>query len=414
MAILRLARAISISFIILGTGHAEIFQCPRNASSLAFNMLESNIGRGQGLKAGNGSLGLIELGIFQEALRESIAYTTNETQKQRWSGFLETSVSSEIENLSNATRNTEFPLDRLSVGTSMILQHDSKSTGNEEKYLPAIKALQESVLQQPQNANGGLWYYNNVKNISAYHNLSYLDGMVSYAPFAILSESLHLTATSSSSSNSDKKLLLTAHGALKQLDILRKITKHPDGLSVHGYDASKNHSWANPVSGASPIVWGRALSWYTLGILNALTTFLHPESSSHGSVFGEIKSLFNSLILAQLTASDHSLAKTGSYGVWQVVDQPGAEKNFIEASASAMTAYSLLRGARSGFLGQDLRSRAQVAGLGIFGSLQERFLIENSNGTLSYNGTSVVCTLSGNVDYEVCKARDGSSGSSAD
>ncbi|EME84937.1 glycoside hydrolase family 105 protein [Pseudocercospora fijiensis CIRAD86] len=377
-------------FWLLANCQSQRLECPPNTTGLAFKMLESNIGRDQGLQAGSGALGMIELGIFQQALRNSIARSDDEAQRQRWSKLLDMSTSSAIENLANATRDIEFPLDRLSVGTSMILQYQEFKN---ESYVPAIGALQTSVLNQPRNANGGLWYYNNVNNISAYHNLSYLDGMFSYAPFAVLSQATNQTSDAE---------LLSASGALDQFLILHNITKRDDGLLVHGYDASKNHAWADPGTGASPVVWGRALAWYTLGLVNSLEFLLHQSSSS--AVSKHLRKLFKDIIRAQLIASDRSLQIEGSYGVWQVVDHPGASfngtKNFIEASATVMTAYSLLRGARLGLLDDlELKLRAQITGVGMFQTARQNFLIENRNGTLSYNGTSVVCTLSGNVDY---------------
>ncbi|KAF7188921.1 Unsaturated rhamnogalacturonyl hydrolase YteR [Pseudocercospora fuligena] len=375
-------------FWLLVTCQSRRFECRPSTNGLAFQMLESNIGRGQGLEAGSGSLGLIELGIFQQALRESIAHSNDTAQRQKWSTILDTSTSSAVGNLANATQDTEYPLDRLSVGTAMILQYQQFKN---DSYLPTIKILQDSVFHQPENANGGLWYYNNVNNISAYHNLSYLDGMFSYAPFAILSQATNATSGVE---------LLSASGTLDQLQILHNITKREDGLLVHGYDASKDHAWADLVTGASPVVWGRALSWYTLGVVNSLEFLLHHSSSA---AVKHIRTLFNELIRAQLIASDRSLQIEGSYGVWQVVDRPGVTfngtKNFIEASATIMTAYSFLKGARLGLLDHELKLRAQTIGVGMFQTARQRFLIENSNGTLSYNGTSVVCTLSGDVNY---------------
>ena len=140
-------------FWSLVTCQSRRLECPPNTNGLAFQMLESNIGRGQGLEAGSGSLGLIELGIFQQALRESIAHSNDTAQRQKWSALLDMSTSSAIDNLVNATQDTEYPLDRLSVGTAMILQYQQFKNNS---YLPAIKALQNSVLHQPENANGGL------------------------------------------------------------------------------------------------------------------------------------------------------------------------------------------------------------------------------------------------------------------
>lgn len=34
-----------------------------------------------------------------------------------------------------------------------------------------------------------------------------------------------------------------------------------NGLPVHGFDVSKTQVWADPVTGAAPHVWGRAVGW---------------------------------------------------------------------------------------------------------------------------------------------------------
>ncbi|KAF2159699.1 glycoside hydrolase family 105 protein [Zasmidium cellare ATCC 36951] len=349
-------------------------------------MLDSNIARGDGIENSGASTGFIELGIFQQALRESIAYTNSTTQKKTWEEYLQNSTLSAVASLSNATANAGLPLDRLSIGTSMIHLYESTK---DEAYLPAIRALQDSVLQQPRNANGGLWYYQNRNNLTAYHNLSYADGMFSFPPFAILSAN-HSSADVNS---------FGAEAALIQLQTLYNICKDSYGLLVHGYDASKDHAWANKETGASPAVWGRALGWYTLGLVNTLSLL----SPSHPT-FPALKNLYNSLIRAQLTASDRSLAIEGSYGVWQIVDHPGAtfgdHANFVEASASCLTAYNLLRGAREGWIeDESVKERAVLAGVGIFQNVIYEFLVENGDGTVGLNGTSTVATLSGDVDF---------------
>lgn len=35
-----------------------------------------------------------------------------------------------------------------------------------------------------------------------------------------------------------------------------------NGLPLHGFDVSKTQVWADPVTGAAPHVWGRAVGWY--------------------------------------------------------------------------------------------------------------------------------------------------------
>lgn len=50
------------------------------------------------------------------------------------------------------------------------------------------------------------------------------------------------------------------------------------GLLVHGYDASKKAVRANPVTGASPIVWGRTLGWYVTGVVETLELLMVDRS----------------------------------------------------------------------------------------------------------------------------------------
>ncbi|KAI5250730.1 Six-hairpin glycosidase [Aureobasidium subglaciale] len=227
-----------------GTSAAQALQCPPLAQHYAFQMIASNIERGQGAAASTSGTGLIELGIFYQAL-----------------------TASAIPLFTDATLSAQYPLDRFSIGTEMIQQ--SKERHDDGLNL-AIQVLQESLKQQPCNANGGLWYYNNANNLSAYQNLSYTDGMYSYPTFAILS---------SDNSPNDKGLFGSA-AVLEQLEILKAICDDGTGLLVHSYDALKYHSWANSETGASPSVWGRSLAWYTLGVVEALAA-LQPSTSSN-------------------------------------------------------------------------------------------------------------------------------------
>ncbi|SMR49088.1 unnamed protein product [Zymoseptoria tritici ST99CH_1E4] len=383
----------------LATSEAETLHCPVDIGikGLGGRMVDSSISRGQGNTASNGSTGFIEQGIFQQSLRESIAfYTDNSTQTAIWEAYLQNSLESAVESLSNVTAAAGLPLDRLSIGTNMIHQY---LRIRDETFLPAICALSQSVVLQEQNANGGLWYYANRKNISAYQNLSYVDGMYSYPAFAILT-SPDATNDTAVTRVGDR---FGAAAAFKQLEILRNITQRPDGLLLHGYDAIKNHTWADPTTGASPEVWARAQAWYTIGTLEVLELLL--SAGKTGDDFEAIKAMFIELVRSQIRASGKSLSITGTYGVWQVVDQPGASfngyENFIETSSSCMTAYALLKAVRLGIL-QDatLASQALDTGLGMYQRVLRGPLIHNGNGTLSLNGTSSVASLSGDVSAQ--------------
>lgn len=362
-------------------------------------MIASNIARSQGAAASSSSTGLIELGIFYQALRQAIAVTNSTANKQEWTAYLHNSTGSAVSLFTNATSATQLPLDRFSIGTEMIRQSQERADG---QFLSAINMLKDSLAQQPRNADEGLWYYNNINNFTAYQNLSYADGMYSYPNFAILG-----------AGNESQPLdILGPAAVLKQLEILEAICNDGSGLLVHGYDALKAHHWANSETGASPSVWGRSLAWYTLGVVEALDTLQSmPQTSTtlaDNIAYSNMRLLFESVIRAQITALERATAINGNYGVWQVVDLPGASinntTNFVETSASLMTAHSLLKSVRLELItSMQLRNRAIKAGLGRWETIFQTQITRNANGTLSLGGTSSIATLSvQNVDAEVC------------
>jgi len=378
---------------------AQTLQCPQNTHGQPPAMIASSIARNQGAAASSSGTGLIELGIFYQALRQSIAATNNTTDKQQWTTYLQNSVASAIPLFSNATADVGLPLDRFSIGTEMIQQY--AETGD-EALASAISALRLSLADQPRNDNGGLWYYDNRNNITAYRNLSYTDGMYSYPSFAILSNAAN------QSRNSD---VFGPAAVQKQLETLSVICDDGTGLLVHGYDALGAHAWTNPETGAGPTVWGRSLAWYTLGVLNAIEALQALPSSSRALeakiAYSNMKLLFINLIKAQLIALERGLQINGEYSVWQVVDLPGASingsKNFVETSASLMTAYSLLRSVRLDVIqNTQLRDRASKAGIGLWENIFHTQISRNENGTLDLGGTSSIASLSGqSVDAQV-------------
>lgn len=283
-------------------------------------------------------------------------------------------------------------------------------------YRQVLDALRESVNLQPRNANGGLWYYADPQPPEeTYRNLSYSDGMYGFAPFATLwghqsTDGLNLDSAS------------------EQFAILyRHVLQNSTGLIVHGYDASKKAPWANRETGASPIVWGRSMGWYLAGLIDSLEIAdMKPELCSHDS-YRHMKAILCELCRANVAAALRSANRTGIYGVWQVVDRPGEDKNFVEASATALITYVLAKAMRLGYLG-DLFSMDHAAGpegLGWLGRqsaesplmsarmvrrvVQElyhetvhRFVVENSAGLLEYHGTSALASLEvAQLDYNV-------------
>ncbi|EKG21624.1 Six-hairpin glycosidase-like protein [Macrophomina phaseolina MS6] len=342
-------------------------------------MAASIISRGQGVLTGQGdSSELLQAGFTQKAFRQLIQQYPNDPSAGPIDEYIQKSVNSVITTVSNATADTGYPLDRLSNGNNLIVKYEE--TGN-ATYQDAFEALRQSIDLQARNAEGGLFYY-------VYPYWSYLDGMFSLAPFYTLYTNLY-DADNTTAVMDD---------VILQLDLLwQHCRSNATGLLVHGYDASRTAVWADPVTGASPHVWGRSLGWYMMALIDTLE--LVPETAKEAQQY--LQTRFRELADAVVRTVDRT---SGAW--WQLLDQPGREGNYIESSGSAMFAYSLLKGARLGYLEDGPRSNTSGTAAWTdvatraFEYVVDKFVVRNVNGTLGYNGTVSVCSLNSTASYE--------------
>ncbi|KAI0750130.1 Six-hairpin glycosidase-like protein [Daedaleopsis nitida] len=340
-----------------------------HGTSYSTLMATSIISRAQGVLAGTGDRSeLLQAGVTQKAFQRLLEQYPDCPSAPLISAYVARSADSVIATVSDAFTDTAYPLDRLSSGDALIVLYEK--TGN-ETYRGAFEALHTSIGLQKKNAEGGLWYY-------VYPEWSYLDGMASLAPFWTLYadhfERGHQPGVVDS--------------VVRQMELLWQHCRTESGLLVHGYDESKTAVWADPETGASPIVWGRSLGWYALALADTLE--LLPREAVRARL--HLTGRFKELAAAVVRAVDEN---TGAW--WQVVDQPGREGNYIESSASAMFAYSLLKGLRLGYLEERVWTHVATRA---YEYVVDNFVIDTGNGTLGYNGTVSVCSLNSTASYE--------------
>ncbi|KAI0391579.1 Six-hairpin glycosidase-like protein [Xylariaceae sp. FL0594] len=339
-------------------------------------MASSIISRGQGVFTGTGgSSEALQAGFTQKAFTALVAQYPGR-QSADFKEYIQTSAESSVPFLSNATKDAlSYPMDRLSNGNA-LLALSSKRGGSALRATE--QALRDSIDLNRRNAEGGLWYF-------VYPEWSYLDGMYSLAPFY----ALHSITTAGYHSKSTAAAL---DDLLYQLDLLWTHTYHADtGLLTHGYDASRKAVWADPNTGASPFVWVRSLGWYTMALVDLLEVLDDAPLKYKKPVLQK----FQKLMPAIIKAVD---PRTG--GWWQIVDQPGRPGNYIESSGSAMFAYSLLKGSRLGYLPLWVAPAARIVALRAYQYLTNTFVVQEADGTLSYNGTVAVCSLNSTASYD--------------
>ncbi|KAI1188777.1 Six-hairpin glycosidase-like protein [Nemania serpens] len=340
-------------------------------------MASSIISRGQGVMTGKGgSSEALQAGFVQKALTAlSVRYPESATPYEL---YLQKSASSTIPFLSDASLDAlTYPLDRLSNGNALLALSPGKNTSS---YRATADALRESIDLNLRNAQGGLWYF-------VYPFWSYLDGMYSLGPF-------YAQYTLTRSPSNSKTTSSALNDMLYQFDILWRHNRNSStGLLVHGYDATLAAVWANQKTGASPYVWGRSLGWYSMALLDTLEVLEKEKAPSKFRT--PLLEKFQSLMPAVIKAVD---PKTG--GWWQIVDQPRRAGNYIESSATAMFSYSLLKGARLGYLPSKLAPTAIKVATRAQKYLTDTFVVHEADGTLGYNGTVAVCSLNSTASYE--------------
>lgn len=364
------------ALIFLSAGNAAASSCTRPYSAW---MADSVISRGQAVVPEGSSPSAstyLQIGFFQSAIIRLLDYYHSPESvcaENDWEKYLQSSTDSITPFLLNATRDTTYPLDRLSTGKGLMQQFEEFHTSTTSD---ALHSLRESINLQTRNAFGGYWYFE-------YPNWSYLDGMYSLVPFLL-----------SYTTQFDPQNSTVSDDVIRQLDLLWNHCYHNEsGLLVHGYDSSKKASWANPVTGASPIVWDRSLGWYMMALVDGLElSSPFPPRLSH-----YLRRRLNQLSKSVISAAD---PETGCW--WQVMTLPKKQGNYIESSGSAMFATALFRAARLGYLSEKLASEARKTAEKCYGHLVDDFVVKNENGTLGYNGTVSVCSLNSSASYEVC------------
>jgi unsaturated rhamnogalacturonyl hydrolase len=257
-------------------------------------------------------------------------------------------------------RPDEYNIDHLNNGKVLLLLY--QVTGK-EKYRKAIENLFSQLKTHPRTSEGSFWH----KNI--YPNQVWLDGLYMGQPF--YAEYAKLFGIDTAFNDIARQFVL----------IDRHARDPKTGLHYHGWDESKQQRWADKKTGLSPHVWGRALGWYGMAMVDVLDYFpqAHPGRAS-------IIEILNRFAKAVTSVQD---SKSGLW--YDIPNMPKEPKNYVEASASAMLAYTLAKGVRKGYLPAMYLTNTRKAYAGIL-----KQFIKDENGQTNLHGTVSVSGLGGN------------------
>ena len=297
-----------------------------------------------------------------------------EVGDDRYLGYIQANVDAYVQpdGSIRTYKQEDYNLDNINTG-ALLFVLDAET--DDPRYRAAADLLHRQLAEQPTTSEGGYWHK------QRYPYQIWLDGLYMAEPFATR-YALEWT------DEADRTAALD-HVALQFLLAARTLRDPATGLYYHGWDETRSMLWADSLTGRSSQFWGRAMGWYAMGLVDVLERF--PESHPDR---GALLRTFQDLAAAILNVQDPVS------GVWyQVLDQPGREGNYLEASASAMFVYALLKGARLGFLDAGIVREPAVRG---YRGLLREFVRVGDDGLLSLTRIVSVGGLGGDNN------RDGS------
>lgn len=259
----------------------------------------------------------------------------------------------------------KYNIDMLNSGNVLIYLY---SVTKQENYLKAIQLLRSQLNNHPRTSEGGFWH----KKI--YPNQMWLDGLYMGQPFYANYTNIYTNGEEATKGYDD---------IVNQFDIIQKhLVDSKTGLLYHGWDESRTQKWANKETGLSLHVWGRAMGWYGMAIVDVLD-FLPQNHPGRVKLIGYLKSYAEALAKVQ----DQ---KTGLW--YQVLDKNGEKGNYLEASASSMFVYTFAKATRKGYLSSNYKKIAEKAYEGVIKNL----ISVEKDGTVNLNQVCAVAGLGGN------------------
>jgi unsaturated rhamnogalacturonyl hydrolase len=274
----------------------------------------------------------------------------------------------------------DYNIDCVNPGKLLFNLYDQTK---DNRYKKVIEQLRAQIESQPRTASGGFWH----KGI--YPNQMWIDGLYMAEPFY----------TQYTVRYEKGKAL---DDIARQFELAQNyLVDQKTGLVYQAWDESKEIAWANLETGTSPTIWGRAIGWYMMALVETLDYY--PKTNPN------FKKLAGYLNQIAKSAVEHKSVT----GLWyQVADKPDLKDNYLESSCSAMIIYSLAKGADKGYLSSDYKKLAQKS----FDTFIATFVKKDKNGEVVISNVSSSVGLGGkpfrdgtNQYYTNSKAKDNSS-----
>jgi unsaturated rhamnogalacturonyl hydrolase len=277
-----------------------------------------------------------------------------ETENPKYLAYIKNSVGQFVQPDGSITTYvpSEHQLDNILLGRQLLLLY---RVTLDRRYAKAATFLYNQLQQQPRNPDGGFWH----KEI--YPNQMWLDGLYMAEPFYAE------YADSFSHPEAFRDITL-------QFNLIYRHVRDPQtGLLYHGWDQSKKQHWANQTTGDSSEFWARGVGWYMMALVDTIPNY-PAEDPGRKTLIDQLQQIAPAIARVQDP-------QTGLW--WEVLNKGGEKGNYLEASASCMFVYALVRGVRLGYLSSTYLENARRGYAGIL----SHFVQTGPDGEVSLTGT---------------------------
>lgn len=246
-------------------------------------------------------------------------------------------------------RGDKFNIDNMNCGKGLFIALDE--TGD-ERYRKALEFLMDTLAKHPRCRCGNFWH----KEI--YPNQIWLDGLYMAQPLYMEYETRY--------HNKEHY-----NDIIEQFVNVRKYLYDPEKkLYYHGYDESRKAPWCDPVSGCSANFWSRACGWWLMALVDTMDA-MSDQIYEH---YRTLEDIFREAVHGLIPYLDPE-----THMLYQVIDHPEAEGNYLETSGSAMAAYAIMKACRMGVL---LSEKYLPVGRSILEGILENKLRRGEDGML--------------------------------
>ena len=247
----------------------------------------------------------------------------------------------------------------------------------EKKSDKALKTIFKQLEKQPRTKDGVWWHK------AIYAHQVWLDGVYMGHPFYTMAAPIL---------KGEKKAKKYYDDAFEQISkTYNRTYDEKTGLWKHAWDETNSMFWADKETGLSRHTWARAQGWFAMAILEVLDAV--PQDYEHRA---ELIDMLNNVMKATVKKQDKQT------GVWRDVLDVDDPRNYLEATASSMFTYVLLKGSRLGYFADSMKK----AGIKGYKGILKEFVKVNPDKTISLTRC---CEVSGlGPDNPKSRRRDGS------